>query len=121
MNSLASAVSFKRVKDGIYVNRSEIWSTSKTIVRLKCVGNTTRQLTPRKRSPGWWGTVWYPSTNFTLQMSIKSSIFHIFLNLPYPLKKSLFPKMPRNRTDIYPKPPNSSYGYKHRDLALLET
>ena len=39
--------------------------------------------------------------------SIKSSIFHISLNLTYPLrKKYLFPKMPKNHPKIYAKPPN---------------
>ena len=27
--------------------------------------------------------------------------------------------MPKNHQTIYKKPPNSDYGYKHRDLALL--
>ena len=29
--------------------------------------------------------------------------------------------MPKNHPKIYTKPPNSDYGYKHRDLLLLET
>ena len=29
--------------------------------------------------------------------------------------------MPKNHPKIYTKLPNSAYGYKHRDLALLET
>ena len=29
--------------------------------------------------------------------------------------------MPKNHPNVYIKPPNSGYGYKHRDLALLET
>ena len=29
--------------------------------------------------------------------------------------------MPKNDPKIYTKPPNSGYGNKHRDLALLET
>ena len=29
--------------------------------------------------------------------------------------------MPKNHPKIYTKPPNSGYGYKHRDLVLLET
>ena len=48
--------------------------------------------------------------HFKLQFSksIKSSTFHIFLNLTYPLrKKNLFPKMPKNHPKIYTKPPNS--------------
>ena len=60
-----------------------------------------------------------PIPHFKFQFSkfIKSSTFHIFLNLSYPLRKNIsFPKCPK----IYTKPPNSGYGYKHRDLALLE-
>ena len=55
---------------------------------------------------------------FQFSKSIKSSLFHIFLSFE---KKNLFPKMPKNLPKIYTKPPNSVYGYKHRDLALLET
>ena len=41
---------------------------------------------------------------FQFSKSIKSSTFHIFLNLIYPLGKNLsFPKYPK----IYTKPPNS--------------
>ena len=29
--------------------------------------------------------------------------------------------MPKNHPKIYTKLPNGGYGYKHRDLALLET
>ena len=64
-----------------------------------------------------------PHFKFQFSKSIKSSTFHIFLNLTYPLrKKYLFPKMPKNHPKIYTQPPNSGYGYKHRDLAFrLET
>ena len=59
---------------------------------------------------------------FQFSKSIKSLIFHIFLNLTYSLrKKSLFPKMSKNHPKIYTKPPNGSYGNKQRDLALLKT
>ena len=45
---------------------------------------------------------------FQFSKAIKSSTFHIFLNLIYPLrKKYLFPKMPRNHPKIYTKLPNS--------------
>ena len=45
---------------------------------------------------------------FQFSKSIKSSTFHIFLNLTYPLrKKYLFPKMPKNHPKIYTKLPNS--------------
>ena len=44
---------------------------------------------------------------FQFSKSIKST-FHIFLNLTYPLrKKYLFPKMPKNQSKVYTKPPNS--------------
>ena len=83
-----------------------------------------------RRAPGWQGTVWYPCTNSSLQISIfqihqKSSTFHIFLNLTYPLRKTIsFPKCPKltqkftpNRQTVVMAP---GYGYKYRDLALLE-
>ena len=42
---------------------------------------------------------------FQFSKSIKSSTFHIFLNLTYPLRKQyLFPKMPKNHPKIYTKP-----------------
>ena len=45
---------------------------------------------------------------FQFSKSIKSSTFHIFLNLTYPLrKKYLFPKMSKNHPKIYTKQPNS--------------
>ena len=59
---------------------------------------------------------------FQFSKSIKSLIFHIFLNLTYSLrKKYLFPKMSKNHPKIYTKPPNGGYGNKQRDLALLKT
>ena len=45
--------------------------------------------------------------NFQVSKSIKSSTFHIFLNLTYPLGKNLFPKMPKNPPKIYTKLPNT--------------
>ena len=45
---------------------------------------------------------------FQFSKSIKSSTFHIFLNLTYALrKKDPFPKMPQDQPKIYTKPPNS--------------
>ena len=48
---------------------------------------------------------------FQFSKSIKTSTFHIFLNLTYPLRKNisfpLFPKMPKNHPKIYTKLPNS--------------
>ena len=59
-----------------------------------------------------------PHFKFQFSKSIKSSTFHIFLTLTHPLRKKIsFPECPK----IYTKPPNSGYGYKHSDLALLET
>ena len=59
---------------------------------------------------------------FQFSETIKSSIFHIFLNLTYPLrKKYIFTKIPKNHPKIYTKPPYSGWWNKHRDLALLET
>ena len=76
---------------------------------------------PKMRAPGLKGTVWYPSTKIqnpsNLQYFILSSIYPI----PAFEKKYLFPKMSKNHTKIHTKPPNCGYGYKHRDLPLLET
>ena len=66
---------------------------------------------------------------FQFSKSIKSLIFHIFLNLTYSLRKNLFPKMSKNlfpkmsknHSKIYKKPPNGGYGNKQEVLALLKT
>ena len=62
--------------------------------------------------------------HFKFQFSkfIKSSTFHIFVNLTNLsfLKIYLFPKMAKNHPKIYTKPPNSGYLVINRDLALLE-
>ena len=58
---------------------------------------------------------------FQFSKSIKSLIFHIFLNLTYSLRKNLFPKMSKNHSKIYTKPPNGGYGNKQGVLALLKT
>ena len=61
---------------------------------------------------------------FQFSKSIKSSTFHISLNLTYPLRKNIsFPnEMPKKKKKKkYKTPPNSGYRNKHRDLALLET
>ena len=72
------------------------------------------------RAPGWKGTVWYPSSNYSLQILI-SQIHQIFKYAAYPLRKNIsFPKMPINHPKIYTKRLNSGYAYKHGDLALLE-
>ena len=47
---------------------------------------------------------------FQFSKSIKSSTFHIFLNLTYPLRRNIkISKMPKNHPKIYTKPPNSGY------------
>ena len=45
---------------------------------------------------------------FHFSKSIKSSTFHSFLNLTYPLRKKifLFPKMPKDHPKLYTKPSN---------------
>ena len=44
---------FNFLKGGFYLIRTEIWSSFKReLLRLKWVGNTTTQLTPRKKAPG---------------------------------------------------------------------
>ena len=81
---------------------------------------------PKMRAPGLKGTVWYPSTNSSLQISIFQihQIFNISyfpqFNLSFE-KKCLFPKMTKNHPKIYTKPPNGCYGYKHRGLEQVET
>ena len=60
---------------------------------------------------------------FQFSKSFQSSRCHILLNLSYSLRKkiSLSQNVQKNHPKIYTKPPNGGYGYKHRDLALLET
>ena len=67
---------------------------------------------PKYRAPGWQGTVWCPSTNSSLQISIFR--IHQIFNISYfpqfnqsSQKKYLFPKMLRNHPKIYKKPPKS--------------
>ena len=57
---------------------------------------------------------------FQFSKSIKSSTFHIFLNLTYPEKISLSRNAQKSPKTLH-KTTKSAYGYKHRDLALLET
>ena len=67
---------------------------------------------PRKREPqvarGLFG-IRLLNLHFKFQFSksIKSSTFHIFLNLTYPMKKISLSQMPKNHPKIYTKPPNS--------------
>ena len=58
---------------------------------------------------------------FQFSKSIKSSTFHIFLDLTYPLKKNLIQKMSKNHPNIYTKPQDIGKCSKWRDLVLLET
>ena len=66
---------------------------------------------PQKRAPGQQGTVWCPSTNSSLEISIFQihQIFNISyfppVSLTYPFrKKYFFPKMPENHPKIETKP-----------------
>ena len=87
---------FGSIKAGVQVNRGEIWSNfKKELLGLKWVGNATRQLTTPKESPR---LVAYRLVSaflilhfkFQFSKSIKSSTFHIFLNLTCPLRKKSF-------------------------------
>ena len=73
---------------------------------LRWVGNTTRQLTPAKESPRLLARglfcirVLILHLKFQFSKSIKSSTFHIFLNLTYPLRKNIsFPKFTQKFTE----------------------
>ena len=95
------------------VGGSKIWSIIKRkLLGLKWVGNTTRQFTTPNESPRLFGdflvsVYQFFTSNFNFSKSMKSSIFHISLNLPYPLrKKYLLPKMSKNHPNIYTKPQN---------------
>ena len=61
---------------GVHMNRIK-----RKLLGLKWVGNTTTQLTPQKRAPGWKGTVWCPSANTSLQISIFQ--IHQIFNISY--------------------------------------
>ena len=100
------------------MNRSDIWSIiKKGIVQIKMGWKHYQTI----RAPGWWRTVWYPSTNSSFSKSIKSLIFHIFLNLTYSLRKNIsFPKCPKITKNLH-KTALGAYGNKQRDLALLKT
>ena len=87
------------------MNRSEIQS----IIKRELLG---LKYIPQMRAPGWQGTVWYPSTNSSHQISIFQihQIFNISYFCQFNLsfeKKNLFPKMPKTHPKIYTKPPNS--------------
>ena len=91
---------------GTHELRSEIWSIIKReLLGLKCVGNTSRQLTTPNESLRLVGD-WYLSTNSSLQFSIFQihQIFNISYFFQFNLsfeKKNLFPKMPKNHPQIY--------------------
>ena len=91
-------VEHQTIKAGFHQNRNEIWSRFKReLLRLERVWNTFRQLIPSKESPRLVGdclvSVLILYFKFQFSKSIKSSTFHIFLNLTYPLRKDIsFPK-----------------------------
>ena len=59
---------------------------------------------------------------FQFSKSIKSSTFHIFLNLTYPFRKNLIQKMSKYHPKIYTKLQDiAGKCSKWRDLVLLET
>ena len=96
------------------MNRREIWSDiKKKIVRIKMGWKHYQTGDPRKREAQVaLGTLRYPSTNSSLQISIFQihQIFNISyfpqFNLSFE-KKYIFPKKPKNHPKIYTKPPNS--------------
>ena len=110
------------IKAGVHVNRWEIWSNIKRkLLGLKWGGNT---VDPPKDSPRLVGAclvvfggvvgaclVLILDFKFQFSKSIKSSTFHIFLNLAYPLRKNIsFPKYPKghvkrrqNSLHVYPR------------------
>ena len=92
------------------------------MLRLKWVGNTTRQLTPKREPQVGRGLFGFHLLillfKFQYSKSIKSSTFHIFLNLTYPFRKktSLSQNAPKSPQNLH----NHEWN-KQRDLALLET
>ena len=78
------AISEWPIKAGVNMNRCEIWSDiKKEIVRIKM---------------GWkhYQSLLILHFKFQFSKSIKSSTFHIFLNLTYPLRQNIsFPKCPK--------------------------
>ena len=84
-----------------------IWSNIKwNLLWLKLVGNTTRQLTTPKESPRLVAGLFVIRLlilhfKFQFTKSIKSSTFHISLNLTYPLwKKQNTQKFTQNRLTV---------------------
>ena len=72
-------------------------------------GDPPPQKKKKKREPQVGrGTVWYPSSNSSLQIFIFEihQIFNISY-FPHFNLKYLFPKIPQNHPKIYTKPPNS--------------
>ena len=99
-----------KVKAGVDVNRSEIWGNIKgEMLRLKWIEKHYQTLDHPEREPlvgsGLFGIrLLILHVKLQFSKSIKSSTFHIFLNLTYPLRKNtFFQKCP----NIYSKPPNS--------------
>ena len=92
----------KQIKAGVNMNRREIWSDiKKEIVRIKMGWKHYQTVDPRTRKPqvarGLFGIrLLILHFKFQFSKSIKSSTFHIFLNLTYPLRKNIsFPKCPK--------------------------
>ena len=73
----------------------------KGIVKIKMVCEHYQTVNPPKREPqagtGLFGVrLFILHVKFQFSKSIKSSIFHIFFNLTYPLRKNIsFPKCPK--------------------------
>ena len=99
--SRSNIISYK-FKAGVNMNRREIWSDiKKEIVRIKMDWKHYQTVDPRKREPqiarGLFGIrLLILHFKFQFSKSIKSSTFHIFLNLTCPLRKNIsFPKRPK--------------------------
>ena len=70
----------QKIKAGVNMNTSDFWS------------NIERELLGLK----WIGNLLILHFKFQFSKTIKSSTFHIFLNLTYPLRKNIsFPKHPK--------------------------
>ena len=107
------------------MNTSEIWSNiERELLGLKWIGNTTMTVDPLQKEPqvgrGLFGIrLLILHFKFQFSKTIKSSTFHIFLNLTYPLRKNIsFPKHPKI-TQKFTQ--NRQIVVNERNLASLET